>query len=51
MKRLYILRNLIVLSAMHFCFAGCQGYESSIPDRPVYLKRNIFTENLNIPGK
>jgi len=25
-----------------FCLAGCQGYESSIPDRTVYLKRNIY---------
>lgn len=28
-------------------FAGCEGYVSSIPDRDVYFKRNINTENLS----
>jgi len=30
--------------------SGCRGYESNIPDRPVYLKRNIDTENISSPG-
>jgi len=31
-------------------FMSCQGYESSIPDSYVYLKRNIYTDNLSSPG-
>ena len=31
--------------------AGCQDYVSSIPDSPVYLKRNIYTDKLSNPGE
>jgi hypothetical protein len=38
------------LPVLLICFAACQGYESSIPDAAVYLKRNIYTYNLNGSG-
>lgn len=43
MKHLSHLSILFLLLAL----SGCEGYISSIPDSPVYLKRNINTENLS----
>lgn len=39
-------KNLALLPILFSLLAGCTGYVSSIPDRDVYLKRNINTENL-----
>jgi len=53
MKRLHYGFHFIktgYLLVLFLSFAGCQGYESSIPDRPVYLKRNIFTQSLGSMG-
>ena len=39
-------KNLALLPILFTLLAGCTGYVSSIPDREVYLKRDINTENL-----
>jgi len=39
-------KKLAILPILFALMAGCTGYVSSIPDMPVYFKRNINTENL-----
>ena len=39
-------KNLALLPILFTLLAGCTDYVSSIPDREVYLKRNINTEKL-----
>lgn len=39
-------KNLALLLILFTLLAGCTGYVTSIPDREVYFKRNINTENL-----
>ncbi len=41
MKKMFAL-----LTILFVLMAGCTGYVSSIPDREVYFKRSINTENL-----
>ncbi len=39
-------KKFALLPILFVLMAGCTGYVSSIPDREVYFKRNINTENL-----
>ena len=39
-------KKLAILPILFALMAGCTGYVSSIPDREVYFKRDINTENL-----
>lgn len=39
--------KLLPILLLAWSMAGCEGYVSSIPDQPVYFKRNLNTSNLS----